>query len=223
MTVKELVRGPLPAKASGSSGCVRPMFGGCWSGATASSGTPTLRGHHHAVEPLPAFAAYLREHFPSVEVHDCALSDEDGTATFFHVVGSPATSGFHQQDPVAAKETVAIDVAIRRIDDLVGGAPVRLIEVDVEGAEMHVFAGARGVIERGRPVLLFEHAGPTPRRSASRPTTCGRGWTASATRWRPSPTARGRSTRSAWWRSARSTHSTGYDRRAVTNWIARPR
>jgi FkbM family methyltransferase len=90
-------------------------------------------GAHVAVEPLPDFAEHLRSEVPEVTVHECALSDQDGTATFFNVVGSPAWSGLHRQDPVVGKDTVEIDVAIRRLDDLVGEQPVRLVEIDVEG------------------------------------------------------------------------------------------
>src|SRR5581483_4566427 len=44
-------------------------------------------GRHHAFEPLPFLADALRRRFPSVRVHEIALSDASGRAAFAHVVG----------------------------------------------------------------------------------------------------------------------------------------
>src|SRR5215212_2301575 len=44
------------------------------------------RGRHVAWEPLPTFAAQLREQFPRVEVREAALGDRAGTRTFAHMV-----------------------------------------------------------------------------------------------------------------------------------------
>jgi FkbM family methyltransferase len=180
-------------------------------------------GAHVAVEPLPAFAEHLREQFPDVAVHECALSDHDGTTTFFNVVGSPAWSGLHRQDPVAGKETVEIDVAIRRLDDVVGEQTVRLVKIDVEGAELGVFAGGRRTIERDRPVLLFEHA-----RVHATPfgTAPGDVWTLlDELDYSVAPIADGAQVldRAGFVALCEVSHAGGYDRHAVTNWVARPR
>jgi FkbM family methyltransferase len=180
-------------------------------------------GAHVAVEPLPEFAEHLREHFPDVVVHECALADEDGTATFFNVVGSPAWSGLHRQDPVAGKQTVEIDVAIRRLDDLVGGQPVRLVKIDVEGAELGVLAGGRTTIERDRPVLLFEHARVHASSFGTAPCDVWR--LLDELDYTVAPVASDSQVldRTGFVALCEVSHASGYDRHAVTNWVARPR
>jgi hypothetical protein len=51
------------------------------------------RGRHVAWEPLPAFAAALRQEFPGVEVREAALADESGQRELTHVIDEPAWSG----------------------------------------------------------------------------------------------------------------------------------
>jgi FkbM family methyltransferase len=180
-------------------------------------------GAHLAVEPLPAFAEHLREQFPDVAVHECALSDEDGTATFFNVVGAPAWSGLHRQDPVADKATEEIGVAIRRLDDLVGEHPVRLVKIDVEGAELGVLTGGRTTIDRDRPVLLLEHARVHAAPFGTVPSDV---WTTlDELEYSVAPVADESQVldRTGFVALCEVSHASGYDRHAVTNWIARPR
>ena len=66
------------------------------------------RGRVFAFEPISENCNYLRKTFPTVEVHDIALSDRTGTVDFFHVLGRPARSGFVQQDYPDADESVDI-------------------------------------------------------------------------------------------------------------------
>ena len=105
---------------------------------------------HHAVEPLPDFAAILRR-FP-VTVHEVAASDQEGESDFAYVPSAPAYSGFRQRSDVS--EAVTIRVRTARLDDLVDRAD--FIKIDVEGAELRVFGGA-GRLLRQRPYVVFEH------------------------------------------------------------------
>ena len=179
-------------------------------------------GVHLAIEPLPQFARHLRETFPSVVVHECALADATGRETFLDVVGAPAWSGFRQQAPVAGRATTEIEVEIRRLDELVGDHYVTLVKIDVEGAELGVLRGAEGVIERDRPVVLLEHAivhaepyGTGPQDVWTFFDERGYGVAAVADEARTLDLA-------AFVGLCEGSHASNYDRRAATNWAARP-
>lgn len=117
------------------------------------------RGHHYAVEPQPAYAARLKQQFPNVEVCACAFADTDGTAPFVIAKEDPPRSGFHTQDyPTPNEHTDTVMVPVRRLDDVVASTtPIRLIKIDVEGAEYLVLLGARETIRRDRPYIAFEY------------------------------------------------------------------
>jgi hypothetical protein len=76
------------------------------------------KGRHWAFEPIPALADELRRKFPTVEVHDCALSDQDGHATFQYVPELPGWSGLRPQPYPRATHPQSIPVTIRRLDGL---------------------------------------------------------------------------------------------------------
>jgi FkbM family methyltransferase len=116
------------------------------------------RGRHLAFEPLPQLAEALRTRFPGVTVHEAALGDHEGRASFVHVVTRPGWSGFRER-PYPAKERVeTIEVEVLRLDDVVrDGLVPKLIKIDVEGAEMGVLRGAERTLRELRPVVIFEH------------------------------------------------------------------
>lgn len=116
-------------------------------------------GKHYAFEPLPLLASGLRTKFPTVEVHSCALSNRAGMASFYHVPGLEAWSGLQMQEYPQAAEPKVIQVELKRLDDVLGmNVQVDFIKIDVEGAELEVLTGAEATIKRCRPVILFEHA-----------------------------------------------------------------
>jgi len=114
------------------------------------------QGRHLAFEPIPHLAAELRRRFPSVEVHQAALSDTPGTASFGSVPQALGLSGFRPR-VLSEVEVVPIPVEVRTLDDVVAGARVDFLKVDVEGAELAVLAGATATLSRSRPVVVFEH------------------------------------------------------------------
>jgi FkbM family methyltransferase len=115
-------------------------------------------GTHFAFEPLPHLAARLRAVFPTVRVHEVALSDSSGQASFVHVANDPAYSGlrpriYDRPDPVLQRITVTVS----RLDDVIPPAQaVAFIKIDVEGGEFHALRGAVRTIRRCRPVIVFE-------------------------------------------------------------------
>jgi FkbM family methyltransferase len=119
-------------------------------------------GIHYAFEPLPHLYAALAAKYASasnVRLFEVALSEAPGKATFQHVVTNPAYSGIlRRQYARHDEEIVEIPVTLARLDDLVPpDAPVRLVKIDVEGAELQVLRGAEATLRRCRPYVVFEH------------------------------------------------------------------
>jgi FkbM family methyltransferase len=121
-------------------------------------------GRVHAFEPEPRNAEFLRRHAAinrraNVTVQQAAVSDRAGTARFDF--GSGSGTG-HLAD------AGAIEVRTLRLDDYCaehGLAPTAL-KIDVEGAEVAVLEGARGMLERHRPVLFLSTHGPDVHRAS---------------------------------------------------------
>lgn len=119
------------------------------------------RGRHLAFEPLPHLSGILRRTFPTVDVHEAALSDHAGTADFSYVHGeSDGWSGlkFRPLPTGEEAEVEHIQVRLEVLDEVVDPERVvALVKVDVEGAEQQVFTGALATLRRHRPIVIFEH------------------------------------------------------------------
>ena len=100
-------------------------------------------GHHVAYEPVPSFAALLRDRFPTVKVREQALSDKAGERTMLHVLdqgyeGYSSLSGdFFPRDREFLTEPLTVHVD--RLDDrLPDGWLPDFVKIDVEGEELPV-------------------------------------------------------------------------------------
>lgn len=114
-------------------------------------------GHHIAFEPLPLQAGALRARFPQVDVRNAAVGACAGNADFTVVTSNPQLSGLRDRH-AAGESTEAITVAVECIDDVVDPARrVALLKIDVEGAEFGVLEGARELLARDGPTVVFEH------------------------------------------------------------------
>jgi FkbM family methyltransferase len=111
-------------------------------------------GRHVAFEAMPSKVRFLRRKFPEVEVRELALSDTSGRAEFY--VNRRAT-GFSTLGDARGGDFERLEVDCARLDDVLPrDRRFALLKIDVEGAELLVFKGARATLGRDRPVVLFE-------------------------------------------------------------------
>ncbi len=111
-------------------------------------------GRHIAFEASPTKSGWLRSRFPAVEVHARAVADVAGTAMFQEDTARP---GFSRLGNVAGEGRNLMEVPVCRLDDVLADrADIALIKLDIEGAELSALRGARNVISRSRPAIIFE-------------------------------------------------------------------
>lgn len=114
---------------------------------------------HYAFEPIPTFHKNLKENYASkCHVYGCALSNEEGETTFQFVKNAPAYSGIKKRKyDIDNPEIEEINVELKRLDDLIPATTkIDLIKIDVEGAELLVMKGAKELIKKQKPVIIFE-------------------------------------------------------------------
>jgi len=113
----------------------------------------------HAFEPQPTLVERIRNsaelnHISGLSVHEILLSDKAGEGTLFVTRQSVHAS-------LIAREAHAHPVRVRMtpLDDFIEQErlpPPTLIKIDVEGAELQVFRGARKTLAVHKPVIVFE-------------------------------------------------------------------
>ncbi len=124
--------------------------------------TQAPKGVHFGFEPIPILYHNLRKKYssnPNCIISSIAASNQVGESSFNYVVSNPSYSGLkkraydkkNEQDKKILVQTNKLDNVIP--DDMV----IDLIKIDVEGGEMLVLEGAKTLIEKHQPIILFEH------------------------------------------------------------------
>ena len=113
-----------------------------------------------AFEPNPDYASFSHWMLRGrAEVHQLALSDVSGHATFYVPLSDRGRvlhlAGSLKQAHAQFRNIKTYDVEVRKLDEF-GLAGVRFVKADVEGSEREVLDGARATIARDRPIILLE-------------------------------------------------------------------
>ncbi|CCJ07841.1 FkbM family methyltransferase [Methylocystis sp. SC2] len=107
-------------------------------------------------EPLPVCQPYLQqvaEYFRNIEIVRKAVGDAPGEAHFLQRQ-SIDRSSLAGKGEAPVTDTIAVEVVT--LDSLHSGDMVDLLKIDVEGFEPAVLGGARQMIERCAPMVVFE-------------------------------------------------------------------
>jgi FkbM family methyltransferase len=115
-------------------------------------------GRVYAIEPITSLATQLkRKALPQLRVVEAAITDFQGATNFFHRKDEEASSAIVPYFcPIGAVDMVS--VAARTLDGIVSeDETVRFLKLDIEGAEFDALRGARRILERDRPLIIFEH------------------------------------------------------------------
>jgi FkbM family methyltransferase len=86
----------------------------------------------YAVEPIPEKISMLRQMFPTIELHQCALGESDGEIAFH--VNTKQSGCSSLAKPANDLNTVEISVPLRKLDSLIDSDDIDVIKIDVEGA-----------------------------------------------------------------------------------------
>ena len=120
--------------------------------------------HALLFEPNDIAAARARENIVlnqlPFEIHEIALSDQNGTVSFENLGGA---SPCNRVVPADTANASLVTVPCMRLDDFLGQhanlpAPITVIKIDVEGHENSVLEGMTRTLTEQRPrVIMFEY------------------------------------------------------------------
>lgn len=115
-------------------------------------------GNHFAFEPIPFFYDQLQKKYIDVNVLPYALSNKSGVRKFKYVKNAPAYSGLKERTYKSNKPEIKnISVKVETLDECIPKKnKIDLIKIDVEGGEFDVLKGSQDLLNRDRPILIFE-------------------------------------------------------------------
>lgn len=117
-------------------------------------------GSVFAFEPSPKVITSLYRNLainrcPNVTVFNLAIANGEGNITFHMPIGTNSAWGSIRD--IGEDASISIEVPLRSLDNL-DSLPdkVKLLKIDVEGADLSVIRGASALIRTRRPVVILE-------------------------------------------------------------------
>jgi FkbM family methyltransferase len=113
-----------------------------------------------AFEPVPETFAALKNNVvdSQTEFHQVALSDVEKVTQFVFDQENPALSHINNSFEKPAKDQRVISVDCVTLDHVIGQRNVSFIKLDLEGADFLAIRGAKGLLQRSRPPIIFENS-----------------------------------------------------------------
>ncbi|MCH7872933.1 MAG: FkbM family methyltransferase [Planctomycetes bacterium] len=114
----------------------------------------------HAFEASPEVFSWLRTNaelnpHANIHLHNQAVTDRCGDVTFYTAAAD--RTGYSSMRDLGDGARSKATVPGVTIDSMLDEIPTtRLVKIDVEGAELLVLSGMRGLIERDRPHVILE-------------------------------------------------------------------
>ena len=92
------------------------------------------------------------------EIFPYALSENSGETTFQLVKNEPAYSGIKRRRYDIANPVIEeIKVNLKTLDEIIPlNEKIHLIKIDVEGGEFGVLKGAKNLLKKNKPIVIFE-------------------------------------------------------------------
>lgn len=119
----------------------------------------STNGQHFAFEPIPYLFENLKAKYKEqVTIFPYALSDKEGQSTFQLVKNAPAYSGINRRKYAVDKPDIEeIQVELKQLDSLIPtDTKIDFIKIDVEGGEFDVLKGAKSMLKKNQPIIVFE-------------------------------------------------------------------